>query len=65
MRATRTLLRRTWLLLGLTAAQGAIGLVQYWTGVPEVLVISHVAGATVLVATASAVLMATRRRPAA
>lgn len=62
--ATRTLLRRTWLLLGLTAAQGAIGLVQYWTGVPEVLVISHVAGATVLVATASAVLMATRRRPA-
>lgn len=62
VKAPRVLTRRTWLLLALTVAQGAIGLVQYWTGVPEVLVICHVAGATALVATASTVLMATRRR---
>ena len=37
--------RRTWLLLGVSLAQGAIGYVQYFTGVPEALVALHVLGA--------------------
>jgi cytochrome c oxidase assembly protein subunit 15 len=46
-----------------TAAQGLIGLVQYFTGVPEALVVAHVLGAVLLTATAAAVAMGTRRRP--
>ena len=38
-------LRRTWLLLGVSLAQGVIGYVQYFTGVPELLVGLHVLGA--------------------
>ena len=41
-------LRRTWLLLGVSLLQGAIGYVQYFTGVPEVLVGLHVLGATLV-----------------
>jgi heme a synthase len=41
-------------LLGVVLAQGTIGLVQYWNGVPELLVCLHVLGAmSVVVATAS------------
>ncbi len=65
MRAPRTLLRRSWLLVGVTAAQGLIGLVQYATGVPEALVVAHVLGATLLVGTAATVALATRERPPA
>ena len=38
-------LRRAWLLLGLAIAQGGIGYLQYFTGLPEVLVGLHVLGA--------------------
>jgi cytochrome c oxidase assembly protein subunit 15 len=41
-------LRRTWLLLGVSLIQGTIGYVQYFTGVPEVLVGLHVLGATLV-----------------
>ncbi|MCT2583293.1 COX15/CtaA family protein [Actinophytocola gossypii] len=46
--------RRYQVLLAVVVAQGAIGLVQFWTGVPELLVSLHVLGAMcVIVATAS------------
>jgi len=49
---TRT--RAYWTLVGVVLAQGALGMVQYWTGVPEVLVSLHVLGAgAVVVATAT------------
>ncbi|WP_232237730.1 MULTISPECIES: COX15/CtaA family protein [Actinoalloteichus] len=41
--------RGYWWLLGVVLAQGAIGMVQYWTGVPEVLVTLHVLGAALVV----------------
>jgi cytochrome c oxidase assembly protein subunit 15 len=41
-------LRRTWLLLAVALLQGTIGYVQYFTGVPEVLVGLHVLGATLV-----------------
>ncbi len=37
--------RRTWLLLAIALAQGFIGYTQYFTGLPELLVILHVIGA--------------------
>lgn len=37
--------RRMWILFGVSLAQGLIGYVQYFTGVPEVLVGLHVLGA--------------------
>jgi cytochrome c oxidase assembly protein subunit 15 len=65
VRGPRALLVRSWWLVGITVAQGAIGLVQYATGVPEVLVLFHVLGAVCLVAAAATVAMATRvREPA-
>lgn len=64
VKAPRRLVKRSVVLVIVTAAQGAIGLVQYFTGVPEALVVAHVAGAVVLTATAAAVAMATRFRPA-
>jgi cytochrome c oxidase assembly protein subunit 15 len=46
--------RRYRVLVAVVLAQGAIGLVQYWTGVPEMLVCLHVLGAmSVIIATAS------------
>jgi heme a synthase len=46
--------RRYRVLLAVVLAQGAIGLVQFWNGVPELLVSLHVLGAMcVIVATAS------------
>nr|WP_216077294.1 COX15/CtaA family protein [Isoptericola sediminis] len=46
-----------WLLLAVTLAQGAVGYVQYFTGLPEILVALHMLGAGLLVwATANAVL---------
>lgn len=59
----RLLVRGSWL-IAITVAQGTIGLVQYFTGVPEVLVLFHVLGAVCLVSASAAVAMATRtRRP--
>lgn len=46
--------RRYQVLAGVVLAQGTIGLVQFWAGVPELLVCLHVLGAmSVIVATAS------------
>ncbi|MFM8841808.1 MAG: COX15/CtaA family protein [Actinomycetota bacterium] len=39
------LLRRIYLLLGISLSQGGIGYLQYFTGVPELLVIAHLIGA--------------------
>jgi cytochrome c oxidase assembly protein subunit 15 len=51
--ASSPLWRRYWILVGVVLAQGALGMVQYFTGVPEVLVSLHVLGAgAVIVATA-------------
>jgi heme a synthase len=53
-RPDRALWRRYFVLLGVVLAQGTIGLVQFWTGVPELLVCLHVLGAMcVIVATAA------------
>lgn len=49
-------------LIGLTIAQGTIGIVQYALGVPEVLVGFHILGAVSLVSTAAFVGLATRIR---
>ena len=50
----RALRVRYGVLVGLTLGQGTLGFVQYWTGVPELLVSLHVLGAmTVIIATAS------------
>ncbi len=62
VRAPRRLMVRVWVLIAVTAGQGLIGLVQYATGVPEALVVAHVLGATLLVAAAANVAMATRTR---
>jgi cytochrome c oxidase assembly protein subunit 15 len=61
-RAPRRLLVRVGALVGVTVAQGAIGLVQYALGVPELLVLLHVLGAVCLVGAAASVVMATRTR---
>lgn len=46
--------RRYTVLVAVVLAQGTIGLVQFWTGVPELLVCLHVLGAmTVIIATGS------------
>ncbi|MET0965598.1 MAG: COX15/CtaA family protein [Nakamurella sp.] len=62
VKAPRRLLVRAYVLIAVTAAQGLIGLVQYATGVPEALVVAHVFGATLLVAAAANVVLATRTR---
>jgi cytochrome c oxidase assembly protein subunit 15 len=45
LRGPRVALTRSWILLGVALSQGAIGYVQYFTGLPEVLVGLHVLGA--------------------
>lgn len=62
VRAPRRLLVRSAVLVGVTAGQGLIGLVQYATGVPEALVVAHVLGAVLLTTAATLVLFATRIR---
>lgn len=62
--APRALLARMGWLIGLTLAQGALGMTQYFLGVPAVLVVLHVAGAVALIATAASVAMAIRTRAA-
>lgn len=47
LRRART---RVWVLLGITLAQGLIGYLQYFTGLPELLVGLHLFGAAVLIA---------------
>jgi cytochrome c oxidase assembly protein subunit 15 len=48
-------------LLGLELAQGAVGFVQYWTGLPELLVGIHLLGSALLVASATWVVAGTTK----
>lgn len=50
MNAEPALRKRGWWLVGLIVAQGVVGMIQYWNGVPEVLVPVHVAGSVALTA---------------
>ncbi|WP_158852266.1 COX15/CtaA family protein [Saccharothrix deserti] len=50
-------------LVAVVLAQGTLGLVQYWTGVPEVLVSLHVLGAGAVVVATAALWVSTRERP--
>lgn len=60
--APATARRRGWWVLGVTLAQGAIGYVQYATDLPEVLVLLHMLGASLLTVTLTALLVSLRRR---
>ncbi len=62
--APRKALSRTWLLLGVTLAQGGLGWLQYFTGLPRALVSLHMLGACLLVVALTAAVMATRVRTA-
>ncbi|WP_327152686.1 COX15/CtaA family protein, partial [Nostocoides japonicum] len=56
--------RRAWLaLLGVTLAQGLIGYTQYFTKLPEALVVAHMLGASILVVALTIAVVALRRRP--
>jgi cytochrome c oxidase assembly protein subunit 15 len=59
---TPTLVRASVLLLVLEVAQGAVGFVQYFTDLPELLVGIHMLGAALISAGATWVVLATRPR---
>ncbi|WP_083259974.1 COX15/CtaA family protein [Cellulosimicrobium cellulans] len=61
-RASPTVRRAGWLLLAITLAQGAIGYVQYFTGLPALLVGLHMLGSALLVAGTARVVLTTRTR---
>ncbi|HIV56827.1 MAG TPA: COX15/CtaA family protein [Candidatus Stackebrandtia faecavium] len=48
LRAHRSVVTAAWVLLAVELGQGAIGMVQYFTGLPELLVGAHLAGACLL-----------------
>jgi heme a synthase len=54
--------RRYWVLVAVVLSQGALGMVQYWTGVPEVLVSLHVLGAGATVVATAGLWVAGRSR---
>jgi len=54
--------RAGWILLAITLAQGAIGYVQYFTGLPVLLVGLHMLGSALLVAGSTRVVLTTRTR---
>ncbi|HEX4703990.1 MAG TPA: COX15/CtaA family protein [Pseudonocardiaceae bacterium] len=58
----RRLWLRYWILTGLLVAQAALGITQYWLGVPDVMVIFHVLGATLVVAALAALWCESRDR---
>ena len=58
----RELWRRYWVLAAAVLAQAALGMIQYWLGVPDVMVIFHVLGATLVVAAMAALWCASRDR---
>lgn len=55
VRARGPLLRRLLMLIAVIAVQALVGITQFWTGVPEALVVLHVTLATVLTAITAAV----------
>ena len=57
--------RRAWLvLLGVTLAQGLVGYTQYFTRLPEALVLVHMLGASLLVVALTFAMVSLRVRPA-
>lgn len=65
VRASTTLQRRAWWLAGVSVAQGAIGYIQYFTGVPWPPVALHMLGACVVWALTVWLFLGIRRPPAA
>ena len=62
VRAPRAVLTRLGVLVALVAAQGLLGTVQFFTGVPPVLVAFHVAGAAACTAATAALWASMRQR---
>lgn len=62
IQAPRRVMLRLWVLLGLVCAQGLVGTVQFFTGVPAALVAVHVAGAAACTAATSALWASMRER---
>lgn len=60
--APRAVTLRLWVLLALVCAQGLVGTVQFFTGVPAALVAVHVAGAAACTAATSALWASMRQR---
>jgi cytochrome c oxidase assembly protein subunit 15 len=60
--APRRVLLRLGVLIALVVAQGVVGTVQYFTGVPAALVAVHVAGAAAVTAATSALWASMRER---
>lgn len=65
VRAPRPLLVRAAVLTALVCAQGLLGAVQFFTGVPAALVAFHVAGAAICTGATAALWAAMRQRPEA
>jgi len=63
--APRSVRRRSWFLVAAIVAQGAIGYLQYFTGLPEGVVALHVLGACVVWVATLVVLLSTRTRAVA
>ncbi len=61
-RAGAPVVTRTWWLIAAIVVQAGIGMTQYWTGVPEVLVPFHVGGSSVVVALTAIIFQLGRRR---
>jgi heme a synthase len=62
VRAIKPVLLRLGVLLALVCAQGVVGVVQFYTGVPEALVATHVAGAAACTAATAALWASMRER---
>ncbi|OBF11633.1 hypothetical protein A5727_19160 [Mycobacterium sp. ACS4331] len=62
VRAPRPVLTRLVVVVALVAAQGALGAIQFFTGVPEALVALHVAGAAACTAATAALWASMRER---
>ncbi|MCM0618906.1 COX15/CtaA family protein [Nocardioides bruguierae] len=61
--APRASVRAAWWLIGVQLAQAVIGFVQYFTGVPEVLVGAHMAGTTMVAGWTTWLLLQVRQPP--
>ncbi|HEX3591817.1 MAG TPA: COX15/CtaA family protein [Pseudonocardiaceae bacterium] len=59
---TPALWRRYWTFVAVVLAQGVLGMVQYFLGVPDLLVILHVFGSTLVVAAMAALWCESRER---
>jgi cytochrome c oxidase assembly protein subunit 15 len=62
VRAPKPVVLRLWVLLALVCAQGTVGTVQFFTGVPAALVAVHVAGAAACTAATAALWASMRER---